>query len=377
LKTRRSSNSRKSKPNINIVAEDPKEAAASAGLRYVSDESPGIMRRRKGASFVYHNKEGKRIRNPLELKRIRSLAIPPAWEKVWICAQANGHLQATGIDAKGRKQYRYHPIWRTVRDEAKFERLLSFAEVLPKIRAKVDEDMRRPDLSREKVLATIVRLLEVSLIRIGNEEYAKENNSFGLTTMRNRHVEVEGATIKFQFRGKSGKKHNVEVSDRRVARIIQKCQDLPGQQLFQYEDQAGEVAAIGSEDVNDYLQRITGQPFTAKDFRTWAGTILAAIALGKMEEVDSQTLAKKNIVTAIEAVAGLLGNTVAICRKCYIHPAVPTSYLEGTLARTLRVKADAQIAEHLHELKPEEAAVITLLRQELAKRSEKNGAKRS
>jgi DNA topoisomerase I len=377
LKTRRSSNSRKSKPNINIVAEDPKEAAASAGLRYVSDESPGIMRRRKGASFVYYNKEGKRIRNPLELKRIRSLSIPPAWENVWICAQANGHLQATGIDAKGRKQYRYHPTWRTVRDEAKFERLLSFAEVLPKIRAKVDEDMRRPDLSRKKVLATIVRLLEVSLIRIGNEEYAKENKSFGLTTMRNRHVEVEGATIKFQFRGKSGKKHNVEVSDRRVARIIQKCQDLPGQQLFQYEDQAGEVAAIGSEDVNDYLQRITGQPFTAKDFRTWAGTILAAIALGKMEEVDSQTLAKKNIVTAIEAVAGLLGNTVAICRKCYIHPAVPTSYLEGTLARTLRVKADAQIAEHLHELKPEEAAVITLLRQELAKRSEKNGTKRS
>jgi DNA topoisomerase I len=377
LKTRRSSNSRKSKPNINIAAEDPKEAAASAGLRYVSDESPGIMRWRKGASFVYYDKEGKRIRNPLELKRIRSLAIPPAWEKVWICAQANGHLQATGIDAKGRKQYRYHPTWRTVRDEAKFERLLSFAEVLPKIRAKVDEDMRRADLSREKVLATIVRLLEISLIRIGNEEYAKENNSFGLTTMRNRHVEVEGATIKFQFRGKSGKKHNVEVSDRRVARIIQKCQDLPGQQLFQYEDQAGEVAAIGSEDVNDYLQRITGQPFTAKDFRTWAGTILAAIALGKMEEVDSQTLAKKNIVTAIEAVAGLLGNTVAICRKCYIHPAVPTSYLEGTLARTLRVKADAQIAEHLHELKPEEAAVITLLRQELAKRSEKNGAKRS
>jgi DNA topoisomerase I len=377
LKTRRSSNSRKSKPNINIVAEDPKEAAASAGLRYVSDESPGIKRWRKGASFVYYDKEGRRIRNPLELKRIRSLAIPPAWEKVWICAQANGHLQATGIDAKGRKQYRYHPTWRTVRDEAKFERLLSFAEVLPKIRAKVDEDMRRADLSREKVLATIVRLLEISLIRIGNEEYAKENNSFGLTTMRNRHVEVEGATIKFQFRGKSGKKHNVEVSDRRVARIIQKCQDLPGQQLFQYEDQAGEVAAIGSEDVNDYLQRITGQPFTAKDFRTWAGTILAAIALGKMEEVDSQTLAKKNIVTAIEAVAGLLGNTVAICRKCYIHPAVPTSYLEGTLARTLRVKADAQIAEHLHELKPEEAAVITLLRQELAKRSEKNGAKRS
>ena len=376
LKTGRSSNSRKSKPTINIVAEDSKEAAASAGLRYVSDESSGITRRRKGASFAYYDKEGKRIRDSLELKRIHSLAIPPAWEKVWICARANGHLQATGIDAKGRKQYKYHPFWRTVRDEAKFERLLSFAQVLPKIRAQVDEDMRRPDLSREKVLATIVRLLEVSLIRIGNEEYAKENKSFGLTTMRNRHVEIEGSTIRFQFRGKSGKKHSVEVSDRRVARIIQKCQALPGQQLFQYEDPVGEVAAIGSEDVNEYLQQITDQPFTAKDFRTWAGTVLAAIALGKMEDVDSQTLAKRNIVTAIEAVARLLGNTVAICRKCYIHPAVPTSYLDGTLARTLRVKADAQIAEHLHELKPEEAAVIALLRQELAKRSEKDGVER-
>jgi DNA topoisomerase-1 len=237
--------------------------------------------------------------------------------------------------------------------------------------------MRRSELCREKVLATIVRLLEVSLIRIGNEEYAKENKSFGLTTMRNRHVEIEGSTVRFQFRGKSGKKHSVEISDRRVARIIQKCQDLPGQQLFQYEDPAGEVAAIGSEDVNDYLQRITSRPFTAKDFRTWAGTVLAAIALGKMEEVDSQTLAKRNILTAIEAVARLLGNTVAICRKCYIHPAIPTSYLDGTLARTLRVKADSQIAQHLHELKPEEAAVIALLRQELAQRSEKDGAGRT
>jgi DNA topoisomerase-1 len=377
LKTAENSSSRKAISRISVIAEEPKEAAVSAGLRYVSDESPGITRRRKGASFIYHDKEGKRITDPLESKRIRSLAIPPAWERVWICAQANGHLQATGIDAKGRKQYKYHPIWRTVRDDAKFERLLSFAEVLPKIRAQVDEDMRRSELCREKVLATIVRLLEVSLIRIGNEEYAKENKSFGLTTMRNRHVEIEGSTVRFQFRGKSGKKHSVEISDRRVARIIQKCQDLPGQQLFQYEDPAGEVAAIGSEDVNDYLQRITSRPFTAKDFRTWAGTVLAAIALGKMEEVDSQTLAKRNILTAIEAVARLLGNTVAICRKCYIHPAIPTSYLDGTLARTLRVKADSQIAQHLHELKPEEAAVIALLRQELAQRSEKDGAGRT
>jgi DNA topoisomerase I len=377
LKTADHLYSRKAISRTSVVAEDPKKAAVSAGLRYVSDDSPGITRRRKGTSFTYHDKEGKRIRDPLELKRIRSLAIPPAWERVWICTQANGHLQATGIDGKGRKQYKYHPIWRTVRDEAKFERLLSFAEVLPKIRAQVDEDMRRSDLCREKVLATIVRLLEVSLIRIGNEEYAKENKSFGLTTMRDRHVEVEGSTVRFQFRGKSGKKHSVEISDRRVARIIRKCQDLPGQQLFQYEDPAGEVAAIGSEDVNDYLHRITGHPFTAKDFRTWAGTVLAAIALGKMEEVDSKTLAKKNIITAIEAVARLLGNTVAICRKCYIHPAIPTSYLDGTLARTLRMRADAQIAQHLHELKPEEAAVIALLRQELAKRSENAGSERT
>jgi DNA topoisomerase I len=365
------------KPTSNNMAEDPKQAAVSAGLRYVSDGSPGITRARKGANFDYYDKEGKRIRDPSELKRIRSLAIPPAWEKVWISPQGNGHLQATGLDAKGRKQYKYHPTWRTVRDEAKFERLLSFAGVLPKIRVQVAKDMARPDLTREKVLATIVRLLEVSLIRIGNEEYAKENKSFGLTTMRNRHAEVDGSTIRFQFRGKSGKKHTVEVSDRRVARVVQKCQDLPGQQLFEYEDPAGEVVGIASEDVNDYLQRITGQPFTAKDFRTWAGTVLAAIALGKMEEVDSQTLAKRNIVTAIEAVARLLGNTVAICRKCYIHPAIPTSYLDGTLARTLRVRADSQIARHLHELKPEEAAVITLLRQELANRAENGAAKRT
>jgi DNA topoisomerase I len=376
LKTKGSSHSRGAEPIVSAVAGDPKEAAVAAGLRYVSDASPGIRRKRKGANFTYHDKEGKRIRDPSELKRIRSLVIPPAWERVWICPQANGHLQATGIDAKGRKQYKYHPTWRTVRDEAKFERLLSFAEVLPRIRARVAEDMSRPDLSREKVLATIVRLLEVSLIRIGNEEYAKENKSFGLTTMRSRHVEVEGSTVRFQFRGKSGRKHTVEVSDRRVARVVQKCQDLPGQQLFEYETPAGEVIAIASEDVNAYLQRITGQPFTAKDFRTWTGTVLAAIALGKMEEVDSQTLGKRNIVTAIEAVARLLGNTVAICRKCYIHPAIPTSYLDGTLARTLRVKADSQIAQHLHELKPEEAAVITLLRQELAERSQNGGAGR-
>ena len=341
----------------------------AAGLRYVSDQAPGISRRRKGANFIYYNKEQKIIKDAAELKRLRSLAIPPAWKNVWICARSNGHLQATGFDVKGRKQYKYHPKWREVRDEAKFERLLSFGEFLPKIRARVDEDMRRPDLSREKVLATIVRLLEISLIRIGNEEYAKENQSFGLTTMRNRHAKIEKSTVRFRFRGKSGKQHSVEVSDRRVTRIVEKCQDLPGQHLFEYEEDNGDISSIGSEDVNDYLQKIAGQPFTAKDFRTWAGTVLAAVALGKMEEVDVETVRKKNVITAIEAVAGLLGNTVTICRKCYIHPAIPTGYLNGTLAQNLRIKADSALARHLHKLKPEEAAVMTMLRQELVQRS--------
>ena len=369
LKTKRSVRSHRTKPVTEVVQDDPREAAIAAGLRYVSDQSPGISRRRKGANFIYYTKEGKILRHSAELKRIRSLVIPPAWEKVWICTQSNGHLQATGFDVKGRKQYKYHPTWRSVRDEAKFERLLAFADVLPKIRARVQEDMRRADLSREKVLATVVRLLEISLIRVGNEEYVKENKSFGLTTMRNRHAAIEGSTVRFRFRGKSGKQHTVKVSDRRVARTVQKCQDLPGQHLFEYEDDKGEIASIESEDVNDYLQSITGQPFTAKDFRTWAGTVLAAVALGKMEEVDAETIRKKNVITAIEAVAGLLGNTVAICRKCYIHPAIPTSYLNGTLAWNLRLKADSEIEHHLHELKPEEAAVITMLRQELSERS--------
>ena len=368
MKTTRSARNR-TKPATEFVGEDPKEAAFAAGLRYVSDQSPGISRRRKGASFIYYNKEQKIIKDAAELKRLRSLAIPPAWKKVWICTRSNGHLQATGFDVKGRKQYKYHPKWREVRDEAKFERLLSFGEILPRIRARVDEDMRRPDLSREKVLATIVRLLEISLIRVGNEEYAKENQSFGLTTMRNRHAKIEKSTVRFRFRGKSGKQHSVEVSDRRVTRIVEKCQDLPGQHLFEYEEDNGDICSIGSEDVNDYLQKIAGQPFTAKDFRTWAGTVLAAVALGKMEEVDVETVRKKNVITAIEAVAGLLGNTVTICRKCYIHPAIPTGYLNGTLAQNLRIKADSALARHLHKLKPEEAAVMTMLRQELVQRS--------
>ena len=357
------------------VAEDPQQAAEAAGLFYVTDQKPGISRRKKAGAFVYYDQSGNRIKDAGKIKRIRSIVIPPAWERVWICPSANGHLQATGFDARGRKQYKYHPTWRVVRDEAKFERLFLFAEVLPRIRAKVNRDMRRRELCREKVIATVVRLLEVSLIRVGNEEYAKENHSFGLSTLRNRHVKIEGSTIEFHFRGKSGKEHTVSVSDRRVARIVQKCQDLPGQHLFEYKDKEGQIASVASDDVNDYLHTITSQPFTAKDFRTWAGTVLAAIALSRMQEVDSETVAKKNVLTAIEAVARLLGNTIAICRKCYIHPAVPTSYINGTLAQNLRAKADSQIASHLHKLKPEEAAVLSLLRQELADRSRKGRAK--
>ena len=342
----------------------------AAGLRYVSDDSAGITRKKKSSDFAYYDIEGRMIKDSTELKRIRSLAIPPAWRNVWICKQANGHLQATGVDAKGRKQYKYHPDWRTVRDEAKYERVMSFARTLPKIRAQVAADLKRPGLCREKVLATVVKFLEVSLIRIGNDEYAQENGSFGLTTMRNRHVAVEGATVTFDFRGKSGKKHKITVSDRRLANIVRKCQDLPGQHLFEYTNSDRTIAKIGSEDVNEYLQHISGQPFTAKDFRTWAGTVLAAIALGQMEEVDSKVAAKRNVMTAVEAVARMLGNTAAICRKCYIHPAVITRYLDGKLAQTLRVKADSEISAHLHELKPEEAAVLSLLRGELNRRSQ-------
>jgi DNA topoisomerase I len=349
--------------------QDPERSALAAGLRYVSDSSPGITRKNSGTSFAYYDQDGKRVRGSTELKRIRSLAIPPAWKNVWVCKRPNGHLQATGRDAKGRKQYKYHPDWRTIRDEAKYERVISFARALPKIRARVADDLKLPGLCRETVLATVVKFLEISLIRIGNDEYAQVNRSFGLTTMRNRHVDIEGSTVTFEFRGKSGKKHKIAVSDRRLANIVRKCQDLPGQRLFEYTESDGKIAEVCSEDVNEYLHEISGQGFTAKDFRTWAGTVLAAIALSEMERVDTKAAAKKNVVTAVEAVARILGNTAAICRNCYIHPAVITRYMDGRLAQTLRVKADSEIANHLHELKPEEAAVLTLLREELDRRS--------
>ncbi len=350
-----------------VTADQPEIDAQAVGLRYVSDERPGIRRERRGDEFVYRNPQGQEITDERTLKRIRSLAIPPAYEDVWICPHANGHLQATGRDAKGRKQYRYHADWRRVRDENKYERMMQFGRAIPQIRARVAEDLAKPGLGRERVLATVVKLLEVSRIRVGNEEYAKTNRSYGLSTMRNRHVKVEGSTIRFRFRGKSGKQHEIAVADRRLARVVAKCQDLPGQHLFQYLGEDGEPVEVDSDDVNVYLQEITGQPFTAKDFRTWSGTVLAALALQEFEEVDSQAKAKKNVVTAIESVSRMLGNTPAVCRKCYVHPSVIDSYMEGTLVHQLREEADEALAEELRDLKPEEAAVLALLQRRLRK----------
>src|SRR6266567_3101637 len=319
----------KQKPNETDFAVDPVDAAEEAGLRHVSDDRPGYRRKANGDHFEYLDTEGKRIRDEQRLLRIKRLAIPPAWTDVWICPSPNGHIQATGRDARRRKQYRYHERWRELRDENKFGRLADFAKALPRIRRRVAHDMRLPGLPREKVLATVVRLLERTFIRIGNAEYARENKSFGLTTMQGRHVTVKGARLRFRFRGKSGRQHEVDVTDRRIANIVSKCQDLPGQDLFQYVDDGGEVRNVTSQDVNDYLREITNENFTAKDFRTWAGTVLAAIALGAQGECETKKQAKANVKKAVCAVAELLGNTPAICRKCYVHPAIVKAYLSG------------------------------------------------
>ncbi|MFP5390813.1 MAG: DNA topoisomerase IB, partial [Gammaproteobacteria bacterium] len=301
------------------------------------------------------------------LARIKSLVIPPAWTDVWICKSANGHLQATGRDARGRKQYRYHARWRTLRDEVKYERMISFGKALPMIRQRVDEDLRRPGLPREKVLATIVYLLEATMMRIGNEEYARTNKSFGLTTLRSRHVRIDGSEVQFRFRGKSGVHHEVKVDDRRLSRIISRIRDLPGQELFHYIDDDDAPHNVGSSDVNDYLREITGEDYTAKDFRTWSGTLLAALALQEFEKFDSEAQAKKNIVRAIEHVAEKLGNTPSVCRKCYVHPGVLDAYLDGTVIEALRERTRQELAEELHALQPEEAAVVALLQERLAR----------
>jgi DNA topoisomerase-1 len=318
-----------------------------------------------GAGFRYADSTGRTIRDKQTLARIKSLVIPPAWSDVWICTAPNGHIQVTARDARGRKQYRYHPLWRKVRDENKYEHLVSFGHALPVIRQQVDRDLALPGLPREKILATIVRLLETTMMRVGNEEYARSNGSFGLTTLRDKHVRVDGARLRFQFRGKSGVQHLVELNDRRLARIVRRCRDLPGYELFQYLDDTGNCRSIDSEDVNAYLRTISGCDYTAKDFRTWAGTLLAAVALREFEKFDSQTQAKRNLVRAIESVAAKLGNTPAICRKCYVHPAIMEAYLDGAMLGAVQHRAEKLLSEDVHSLNPEEAAVLALLQQRL------------
>jgi DNA topoisomerase-1 len=346
---------------------DPRDAAETAGLVYVSDEEPGIRRRKAGKGFVFLKSNGSRVTDEATLARIRSLAIPPAYTDVWICARPNGHIQATGRDAKGRKQYRYHPAFREVRDSAKFEHIVEFAKALPALRARIAQDMAGRGLSREKVLATVVHLLESTLIRVGNDDYAKQNKSYGLTTLRNRHVKVEGTALRFSFKGKSGKTWRLDVRDRRIAKVVRACQELPGQDLFAYLDENGEPRDVTSADVNAYLKEVTGRDITAKDFRTWAGTVLAALALSEFESVDSEAKAKKNLRAAIERVASRLGNTPTICRKCYVHPEVITSYLDGDLLLEIREEVEAELSEGLGDLKPEEAAVLGLLHARLAR----------
>jgi DNA topoisomerase-1 len=353
---------------------DPEASATEAGLRHVTDAAPGIRRIRAGKGFRYVGDDGRPIRDREELARIRSLAVPPAWTDVWICASPRGHLQATGRDARGRKQYRYHPRWRTQRDEMKYSRMIAFGRALPAIRRRVERDLRRHGLPRERVLAAVVRLLEETRIRVGNEEYARDNRSFGLTTLRDRHATVGSTRIRFRFRGKGGKTSDIEVSDARLARLVARCQDLPGQELFQYLDVDGEPRTIGSDDVNDYLRDISGQDFTAKDFRTWAGTVLAAWALKEFEEVGSEAQARHNVVRAVEAVASELGNTPAVSRRSYVHPSVINAYLDGNVVRDVRRSADRTLRESLDALTPQEAAVLALLRRRL--REEEKAATR-
>ncbi len=325
------------------MALDHIASARAARLDYTTDARPGIRRVRHGSTFRYFAPSGRRVTNRDDLARIRALVIPPAWENVWISPDLHGHLQATGRDARGRKQYRYHPRWRAVRDETKYHRLIGFARALPAIRRRTTADLRRRGLEREKVLAVVVRLLEKTLIRVGNDEYARHNRSFGLTTLRDGHVDVRGGRVRFTFRGKSGIEHEIALDDRRLARIVQACRDIPGYDLFQYYDENGARQSIGSADVNAYLKAITGEDYTSKDFRTWAGTVYAAALLRRCDASGSEAEAKKNIVRAVESVAQRLGNTKAVSRKCYIHPAIFDSYLDGSLQKTAAQKEEAAV----------------------------------
>ena len=349
---------------------DPRETAAEAGLVYVSDEMPGIRRRKSGRGFSYRCDGSGLLRDRADLARIRSLAVPPAWTDVWIAATARGHLQATGRDARGRKQYRYHPAFREIRESGKYEHLIDFAQALPRIRASVAAHMALAGLPREKVLATIVNLLETTLIRIGNADYARENKSYGLTTLNNPHIKVNGTALRFHFKGKSGRVWRLQVRDRRVARIVRACQELPGQQLFQYLDDDREPRGVSSSDVNAYLREISGLDITAKHFRTWAGTVQAALALAELGSAPNVTQSKRNLKLAIARVAERLGNTVTICRKCYVHPDIITCYLEGAL----ELVAGKEGALAPQALNSQEEAVLAFLQSRLCEAGQRSAA---
>jgi DNA topoisomerase-1 len=344
---------------------DPRAAARDAGLRYTTDARPGVTRRRSGTGFSYRDPEGRTIGDREVIGRIRSLAIPPAWTDVWICPWPNGHLQASGRDARGRKQYRYHARWHQRRGTDKFDRILDFSEALPRLRRRCDEDLARRGLPREKVLAAVVRLLELTLIRVGNDEYARLNRSFGLTTLQDRHARIEGSALRFRFRGKSGQSHEVGLRDRRLAALVRRCQELPGQELFQFVDEEGEVRDIASDDVNAYIREASGGDFTAKDFRTWAGTVLAYRALRALQPGDGERAAKRNVVEAIRQTADRLGNTPAVARGSYVHPAVLDAYLAGSIRGALVQAAEEQSTPPTTATPREEAAVRALLRQRL------------
>jgi DNA topoisomerase-1 len=351
------------------------ESAAAAGLRYVTDTMPGIRRERRGRSFVFVGPDGSPVSDEDQLKRFKSLVIPPAWTDVWICAEELGHLQVTARDARGRKQYRYHPVYRQVRDETKFGRMLSFSEVLQTIRERVEHDIALPGLSREKVLATLVSLLEKTLIRVGTDEYARDNGSYGLTTLKRRHAAVTGAKVSFEFKGKSGILHTIALTDRRIARIVQRCQELRGEELFKYLDEDGRRQQIDAVDINDYLRQITGrEDVTAKDFRTWAGTMLAAAALRELGPAPAEKQAKANVIKAIDAVAKRLGNTRAVCRKYYIHPALLDAYMHGEVVPAPpKVDGVQRRSGAGAALRAEEAAVLEFLQGWTAGRSNGTG----
>ena len=351
--------------DVPVAISDPKLAARAARLRYVSDKRPGISRKRHGDGWRFFAPDGTRVSDAEEIARINKLAVPPAYTEVWICSDPRGHLQAVGRDARGRKQYRYHARWRVIRDEAKYGKMLVFGQLLPKIRAQVKLDLALAGLPKRKVVAAVVALLERTMMRVGNEEYAKTNKSFGLTTLRTRHATVTGGRVAFDFRGKHGIQHHIDLTDRRLARVVARCRELPGQDLFQFIDEDGGRDTVGSEDVNDYLREVTGTEITAKDFRTWAATTLAAVTLREFEAFDSTAKAKKNLVAAVERVAKELGNTPAICRKCYIHPAVFDGYLDGSLLEGLQARAEDVLEGGTAGLSAEEVAVTAYLSRRL------------